>query len=258
MKNKKLILIILILVLILIIGIYIYIIKFKNIDKLTKEKNSKTIFSVNKITFFSSANADIEVSHNTSFNNLTQYTDIALFINNKNSSEELTAENTLKELYISNFKFNKMPSLGKPNLYYKNINDFATFKYDTNNLIENILNFNISNEDEIDYNLPILYNNCANPITISYINSNILDNYSISNATNSFYYDGSLLKTCNILLSSIECNLSFDIYLTNNLNKKFKTTVTLDIPLRNDNSSIYDGHIIDEKETNFIFEKCES
>ena len=32
-------------------------------------------------------------------------------------------------------------------------------------------------DHEIDYNTPTLYNNCANPITLAYVNSNIKENY---------------------------------------------------------------------------------
>ena len=51
-------------------------------------KNQKTIFSINKCVFFTSCNAKNKTSSNTNFTieNLYQYTDIALFINN--NSEE--------------------------------------------------------------------------------------------------------------------------------------------------------------------------
>jgi len=257
MKKKTIFLLFLLIILIFSIGIYFYITHIKINSNIPTTKNSKVIFSIDKITYFSSANAEIEISNDTKFKNLMQYTDIALFINNKNSSEIFTEENTLKELYISNIKFNTLPKLGQPNLYYKNLNNFATNKYNTNDIINTNLNFTISDKEEIDYNLPILYNNCANPITLCYINSNILDTYSISNNTNSFYYDGSLLKHCNILLSSIKCNMSFDIFIVNNLNQKFKTTINIDIPLQSNSSSIYSGNFILEDDTNFVFEQCE-
>jgi len=252
MKNKK----ILLLFLILIIGVitYFYIKNLSLNSNNQRQKNIKTIFSIDKITYFSSANAEIEVSNNTKFNNLIQFTDIALFINNKNSSEIFTEENTLKELYISNIKFDALPSLGKPNLFYKNLNDFATNKYNKEKEVKDNFSFAISDKEEIDYNLPVLFNNCANPITLCYVNSNIIDSYSISNSNNSFSYDGSLLKHCNILLSSIKCNMNFDIFLINNLNQKFKTNIKIDIPLQDDSSSLYKGNIILEENVNFVFE----
>ena len=88
---------------------------------------------------------------------------------------------------------------------------------------------------------------------LSYINSNIKTDYTITDTSNPITYDGSLLQKCNVLLDSIACNLSFDIYITNNLNQEFKCTIYVDIPLKNDNKSIYDGNIILKKDTNFIF-----
>ena len=48
------------------------------------ENNSKDIFTIDRITFFSSANASSSINSNSSFNiqSLGQYTDIAIFINN--------------------------------------------------------------------------------------------------------------------------------------------------------------------------------
>ena len=52
------------------------------------EKNKDSVFSINKITYFSSCNATTSVNGNSSFNvsNLYQYTDIAIFINNHATS----------------------------------------------------------------------------------------------------------------------------------------------------------------------------
>ena len=260
--TNKIILKILLIILLFSIVFLVIIIYFKKpinnfftkneIEKITEEK---TIFSIDKITFFSSATADINASANISIDNLSQYTDFALYINNLNSSSELTEKNTVKELYITNIQFNKLPELGTPNLYYKNINNFATNDFNLENKIENTLNFNITSNNNLNYEIPTLYNNCSNPITISYINSNILDTFTIANSNSTFNYNGTLLKKCNILLSSIACNLSFDIILTNNLDEKYKTTVNIDIPLYNENTSIYQDYLLLNSNVNFIFEK---
>ena len=100
---------------------------------------------------------------------------------------------------------------------------------------------------------PTLYNNLANPIVLSYVNSNIKTDYTITDTTTPITYDGSLLKRCNILLNSIDCSISFDIYIISNLNQEFKCTVCIDIPLETDNETIYDGSITTKKDTNFVF-----
>ena len=115
------------------------------------EKNEKTVFSIDKIVFFSSCDSKNKTSSQTNFTieNLYAYTDIAIFLNNNSlqeenekkqneeenanteennvekdaekSKEKNTAENTLKNVKITNIKFTKKPELGTGNLYYKNV-----------------------------------------------------------------------------------------------------------------------------------------
>jgi len=209
-------------------------------------KNNDTIFSINNIIFFSGCNAEADISTNTSFliKNLYQYTDIALFINNNKTEEDLSLKNTLKEAYIDNILVANKPESGSPSLYYKNINDFSAPSFSGNNKLDNKLEFNISSDDETDLNEPTLYNNCANPIVISYVNNNIKTDYSLDSITNT--YDGSLLKKCSVTLNSIASAISFDIHLINNLNQEFICPMYIEIPLKSsdDSSSIYDGKLI--------------
>ena len=69
------------------------------------ENNSETIFSIDKITYFSSSDAKIETNSNSTFkiSGLYQYTDIAIFINP--NSENLTAKNTLKSVTLNNISY---------------------------------------------------------------------------------------------------------------------------------------------------------
>ncbi len=69
-------------------------------------------FTINKIVYFSSANCKSEVNPNSSFtiNDLYQYTDFAIFINN-NADNNLNSKNTLKSVSLSNIEY-----LLKPNL----------------------------------------------------------------------------------------------------------------------------------------------
>ena len=222
------------------------------------ENHVTDTFSIDKIVLFSSCNSSSIVNSNntTTINNLLQYTDIAIFINNL-SSNEYTLENTLKSVSIKDFSFNTVPTTGTPKLYYKSLTDFATSNIVDDNLITSDLQFEISSENEIDYNKPILFNNCANPITLSYVNSNIKNDYTISNENNLIAYDGSLLKKCNVLLKDISCSLSFTIFIENNLGEHFKCPVYIDIPLANDDTSIYDGSYTYTYNPNYHFYRYE-
>lgn len=216
-------------------------------------KNQDIVFSINKCVFFSNCNAKNKTNSASSFliEYLYQYTDIALFINN--NSTESTLENTLKSVKINNLNFSTIPSVGNQKLYYKNINSFAESTIPENYAFEDEIIFNISSKDSEDLNAPTLYNNCANPIVLSYINNNIKQDYAVSNDSNTITYDGSLLKKCGILLDSLEAKLSFDIYITNNLDQEFKCTVYISPPLQDSTKSLYDGAITLTQNTNYNF-----
>ena len=261
MDKKKLILTVITIILFIVVIFLAYLLFHKYILKKDFEsdilsfanKNQNTIFKIDKITFFSSCDAKNKSVSNTNFTieNLYQYTDIALFIKSPNSKKD--SENTFKKVYLDNIQFSTTPSMGEPKLYYKNIQNFAKSNITYDNLISDRLDFNITSEDEADLNQPTLYNNLANPIVLSYVNSNIKTDYTMTDTSNPITYDGSLLKRCNVLLNYIDCSLSFDLYITNNLDQEFKCTVYINIPLENDTKSIYDGNITLKENTNFIF-----
>lgn len=232
---------------------YYYSNYFLNSTLKFQQNNNGTIFSIDKITYFSSCDANINTNSNSSFaiSDLYQYTDIAIFINP--NSENLTNKNTLKSVILSDINFSLSPTVGKPNLYYKNINDFATSKFSAESLIEKSITFNTTSSNELDYSTPTLYNNCANPITLCYVNSEIEDNYTLPNDVSNISYNGSLLKTCGITLNSISCKLSFVITITNNLNETYACPLTLTIPLSTENSTIYDGSLTLKDSTKYKF-----
>ena len=261
LDKKKFVLTAITIILFIIVLVLCYLLFYKYVLKRNFEnsvldfssKNEETIFEINNVTFFSSCEAKNKSASSSNFTieNLYQYTDIALFITSPN--EEKTLQNTLKSVYIDNIQYIKAPTLGTPNLYYKNIYNFAKSDIVDSNLITDRLDFYISSEDEANLDTPTLYNNLANPIVLSYINSNIKTDYTITDTSSPITYDGTLLKKCEVLLNSISSSLSFDIYITNNLDQEFKTTVYIDIPLESEEESIYDGNVTLRKNTNFIF-----
>ncbi len=261
MNRKKTILTIITILLLLIVFCLTYIVSKKYILKNEFEKsilpfadkNQTTIFEIKKIMLFSSSDAKNKniSANNYTIENLYQYTDIALFISTP--LEEKNLENTFKKVSIENINYTTKPTLGEPKLYFKSINDFSKSDITDENIITDKLEFNITSENEANLNTPTLYNNLANPITLSYINHNIKSDYTLTDTSTPITYDGSLLKKCNILLNDISCSLSFDIFVTNNLDKNFKCTVFIDIPLEDSNKTIYDGNILLKKDTNLKF-----
>lgn len=216
-------------------------------------KNENEIFKIEKITLFSGCDAKKKSASATNYTmeNIYQYTDIAIFLNSP--IEEHNLENTLKQVWIENIEFTKSPIIGEPKLYFKSINNFAKSDLNDDNLISDKLEFTVSSEDETNLDTPILYNSLANPITLSYVNSNIKTDYTITDTSSAITYDGSLLKRCNVSLDSIACNLSFDIFIKNNLDQEFKCSVFLNIPLQVGKTSIYDGKVIENLGYNYSF-----
>jgi hypothetical protein len=262
MDKKKKILTIIVFILFIIVFILAFLLFQKYVLKNNFEtdilsfanKNDKTVFQVNKIVLFSSCDTKNKTASSSNFTieNLYQYTDIAIFINS-NSTEEKTLENTFKKVSINNIQFTTLPNIGEPKLYFKGLNQFAKSTLIEENEITDNLDFIITSEDEANLDTPTLYNNLANPITLSYVNQNIKSDYTLTDTSIPITYDGSLLKRCNVSLNYISCNLSFDIYITNNLDEAFKSTVFINIPLETQEKSIYDGCINTTQNTNFIF-----
>ena len=237
-----------------IINIYVINKKFsENIDQIAR-LNSKTVFSIDRIYLYSSADASSNETTKPVWDlNILQFTDIALYINNR-SEEGVTYENTIKEITIDNIKFNNLQT-GTPNLYYKNVNDFAKLTNLEENKINDSIEFDIVNSGDIDYSKPTLYSNCQNPITLEYVNTEMKEDTIISDISTPLTYDGSLLKKGGILLSQIGGTISFTITIINNYNQKYIATVYIDIPLEDSLSaaSIYDGKIIKNIEnTNLV------
>lgn len=211
--------------------------------------NAKTVFSIDKIILYSSANAiKNEVTRPVWDLNVYQYTDIAIYINN-HSDEELNSENAIKTLYIDNIKLNGVKK-GEQSLYFKNAPDFGKSIYSAvekkedadSNKIGDKLEFSVLNDGDINYEKRQIYADCSSPITLEYVN-NIVNNKIISDIENDVKYDGSILKRSGIVLSDIKSSISFRINLTNNYNQKYMANVYIEIPLEDSvtGDNIYSG-----------------
>lgn len=218
-----------------------------------QQNNEETLFSIEKITYFSSCNASGDTNSNSSFtiSDLYQYTDIAIFLNPV--SEQLTKKNTLKSVTISEINYDVVPSIGKQNIYYKGLSDFAKPQFSEDNLIMDSIKFETTSDSSIDYSKPVLYNNCANPITLCYVNSDLKEKYTFSNDISNLTYNGSLLKMCGITLSSLNCQIGFTITITNNLDEIYSCPLILNIPLSTEQNTIYDGTLIVKDTVNYKF-----
>ena len=215
--------------------------------------NSNTIFSIDNIYMYSSADAENNEEDRAIWNlNVHQYTDIAIYINNR--SEELNYENSIKEMYISNVKFSNLEK-GTPSLAFKDIHNFGKFTDVEENIIEDKIEYKILNDGDIDYSKPQMYADCSNPIILEYANKNIKENEIISDIESDLIFNGELLRRTGVFLDSIKCTVSFTITIINNYEQKFVANVYLDIPLEDTQTgeTIYNGKQVKKIQTpNYI------
>ena len=256
-RTKLIVISILILVLISMLGYTL--IKFLANNKFAEDineiwkLNSNTIFSIDNIYMYSSADAVNNEEDRAIWNlNVHQYTDIAIYINNR--SEELNYENSIKEMYISNVKFSNLEK-GTPSLAFKDIHNFGKFSDVEENIIEDKIEYKILNDGDIDYSKPQMYADCSNPIILEYANKNIKENEIISDIESDLIFNGELLRRTGVFLDSIKCTVSFNITIINNYEQKFVANVYLDIPLEDTQTgeTIYNGKQVKKIQTpNYI------
>ena len=216
--------------------------------------NSNTVFSIDNIYMYSSADADNNAEDRAIWNlNVHQYTDIAIYINNR-SEGELDYENSIKEMYIDNIKFSNLKT-GTPSLAFKDIQNFGKFSDVEENVINDKLEYKILNDGDIDYSKPQMYADCSNPIILQYANKNIKENEIISDIDTDLIFNGELLRRTGVFLDDIKCTVSFNINIINNYDKKFIANVYLNIPLEDTQTgeTIYNGKQVKKIQTpNYI------
>ncbi len=217
------------------------------------EENENSIFNIQRILLYSSANA-ISNSENQSLQDMSidQFTDISIYIDNTSTISELTNENTVKQLYIDDISITTNSDIGTKLLNYKNPLDFGKYKslkdLKNNRIDFNIVNTNEENENN-DYSNPTFYTDCSNPISLGYLNKGVVKNYSVSESSSSVSFNGKVLQEANVNIDDINYSLSFKIHIINNLNQKFLYNMKLDVGLNDDNGGIYNGYVYRAKDT---------
>ena len=256
-KNVKLAFVLLLIIAFVIFLLYYYFVladlvnrnQFANQMIGLSEENESPVFSIQKIQIYSSANA-IDNSENQSLQDMSicQFSDLSIFIDNSLSSTELTDENTIKELYIDNISITSQNDKGHKILNYKNplkSGEYVNIEEPSNNRIDfKVIHTNQENESN-DYDQPTFYTDCSNPITLGYLNKDLLTNYSISDNSKSVSFNGKVLKEANVALENINYTLSFTIHIVNNLNENFTYNMKLPVDLE----GIYDGYVYKGKTT---------
>ena len=252
-KHHKIVFTVLILILCLLSVLYYDLIfrtsyakeEFSNQVVKVAEQNENPIFKIQKIIVYSSANA-IDKSENESLQDLSilQYSDIAITIDNTSTVYDLTNENTVKNLFIDNISITTGSDKGQQYVNYKSAFDFAKYKeieeLDGDKIEYKIVSTNDENNNT-DYAQPTFYADCSNPITLEYMNQDIITNYAASSDSNTISFNGKVLQEAGIDLKDINYTLNFTIHIVNNLNEEFICPVRLKVDLSGDDGGIYKG-----------------
>ncbi len=212
------------------------------------QANQTPIFRVSKIIKYSSAEAiDLTANQNLQDLNIHQYSDIAVYIDN--FEKELTPKNTIKELYLDNFKMDVAYEYGMPNLYYKNPLMISKFRQIQENKIEDSLHYEIvytnAENQNSNYEKPIFFTDCSNPITIGYINEDVINNYQVTKQNGLVAFDGRIFNNLEIDLQKLSPKISFTIHIKNNLNESFVCNMSANLKLETAEGSIKSGYIIE-------------
>ena len=256
-KNVKLAFVILIILAIVVLLLYYNFVfstafsrnNYANQMEEIAEENKNPIFSIQRIVLYNSANA-VDNSENQSLSNvaISQYTDISIYLDNAQTISDLTDENTVKELYIDNISMTTKSENGQKLLNYKNPLNFGKYqditKPENDRIDFNIVNTNEENENH-NYDEPTFYTDCSNPISLGYLNKDLLTNYSVSDSSKSISFNGKVLQEANVNLDDINATLNFTIHIVNNLDQKFSYNMKIDIGL----DGIYDGYTYIGKDT---------
>ncbi len=251
-KNKKVFVIIVVFVILLIIlFLYIKIInKYRNNNIFAKqsekysEELSNPVFRIEKILIYSDANIeDLSKNENLSDINISQFTDFAIYIDNKSKTSQLTAENTINNIYIDNITISALP-LGTQKVSYKSIDNLC--KYEKIDKSTNRIDYEIihKNSEKNNNSSNSFYTDCSEPLIVSYTNENIVEHKDVSNAQEKLSLDGSILKYLGIELESLNYQISFRINIENNLGENFFYNCKLDINLDSEDGGIYTGYIM--------------
>ena len=211
-----------------------------------KQSNEDPIFKIKEIMLYSSANGSYKSKGEVLKDlDVHQYTDISITIDNKFAMQDLSNKNSVSELYIDNIKIEKTANKGESALNYKTPYDFGIYKdtiQPTDRIDFRILHTNEDNKDN-DFSTPTFFTDCSNPITLGYMNKNVKTNCEITKSNQKIEFNGKLLEAADIPIEDVAYKLSFQIHLKNSLEESYVYTVDLNMPLQDDNSSIYDGYI---------------
>ena len=115
--------------------------------------------------------------------------------------------------------------------------------YKNDGILYRVVNTNSKNDDA-RYDEPVFYTDCSNPISLGYINKNILENCAVSSTGGSISFDGSILKGANVDLDTLKTQITFTVHVKNNYNEEFICNISIDNDLNTPAREIDSGYLL--------------
>ena len=210
------------------------------------EENENPVFKIGKIVLWSSAYAVDNSDGELKDIDISQFTDIEIYIDNFSRTKELTFENTVNRLYIDKINIDTNDVNRDIRFNYKNPTECGKF-VDIKNWIENGINFNVvkSNREqrESDFKDNLFFTDCSNPITLGYVNKDFMTHCEIGGESGVISFDGSILSKTSQDIKLLNSKITFTIHLINNYNEKFFCKVPINIDLTENNHAIDSGFL---------------
>ena len=208
------------------------------IQYIRRTKENATFYIPKIILYHSASITNSSGSSSLSNLDIHQYSDFSIYIDNNMVDSKLTDANTIKELYIDNISISTNSDRGTKMLYYKNPMTFGkytdlTVDGDDGRIDFKVVSTNRQNE-EANYDEPVFYTDCSNPITLGFVNKEIVTKYSSSDGSNKVYYNAKVLKEADIPLDDINPTIHFTIHIVNNLNHHLSCDIRILKPLDED------------------------
>ena len=233
--------------------IILIIYKKSNISKKNNILKHNKEFLINKVQYYSTVSA---ISNTTNYQNpewnlkVYQYTDIAIYLDRLNKS--INEENYITNLELRNFKLNDYE---KEEIYYLNPRLFGKNTLDFDIKIEDALEYNVINssnsENDQEYNIPIYFQDCSNPVTFRYVNY-LANNFRVAN-NETLKYNGSLIPKLGLTLEKLNDKLSFEIKIVTKDGNERIGKINLKIPYKNESHTIIDGDFETKERKNIQF-----
>jgi len=255
--SKKLIFIFLIDVILLVVASkyckYIYDVELQRaiftseLEEFSKE-NENPVFKIGKIVLYSSANVVDNSDGKLEDIDISEFTDIAIYIDNRSVVKAITPENTIKEIYIDNIKITSNSDAGKKILNYKNPKEFGKYTALENYENEKIPFKVLTTNNEIsknDLSQNVFCTDCSNPLTLGFVNKNFITKGKVSDTSGQLLFDGSIFKNANVDLEQLSGKIEFYIHIKNNLGENFICNVVLDNDLKKNEETLLSGYSID-------------